>query len=546
MKTKYLLLIFFIVIIVLMAVSPALKDNKIIGIVDSPGLQGEILFQENIIYNIKKGNVFKYFDTDYLNYPNGERLHFALANSFHLFLYAPLRIFLGPIRSYNMLLAIIVLLNFLSAYLLAKYLFRSKAVASFSSLLFGLNSYILLKIDLGFIQKFAVFWIPLYMLMLLKLRGEKSHRYLFSAAIILCAMQLFYPPYSYYAILFTMVLMSYALAKRDEMKFAMSRFLLIVFFLISATSLIYYAMGFGFAYLNNPWHVINNTAEGSLNLFNPFKFFPYVSDSRFVHLPLGISVLAFTLSLFGAIGKKGIPRLLGVVFVVFLLLAAGPYLTFGGRAVTIFGHRVLLPFYFMSQYIPFASGIYFPIRLFPFINLCLSLMAGYGMIYVSDRFRVKNYAIAALVFSVIYVAELATLLPELFPPAVSKVIVPDIYRIAKKGDCKAVLNLPQSTDRKIINRYGLYASLSGKRLVNSYYKKDIPFYIPKNKDYPETKKRFIRFLSACGIDYIILHEYLLREGDKNPADDISWLDDYCDVLNFPEEGISAYRIRSAN
>ena len=55
--------------------------------IDHPGLQGEILFQENIVYNFKTGNVFKNFDSDFLSYPFGENLGFAIANSFHLFMY---------------------------------------------------------------------------------------------------------------------------------------------------------------------------------------------------------------------------------------------------------------------------------------------------------------------------------------------------------------------------------------------------------------------------------------------------------------------------
>jgi len=87
-------------------------NNKIIGRADYPGLQGEILFQQNIIYNFEKGNRFAHFNTDYLNYPFGENLGFGIANSLHLFMYIPLKFFFGIISSYNALLIIVFTLNF--------------------------------------------------------------------------------------------------------------------------------------------------------------------------------------------------------------------------------------------------------------------------------------------------------------------------------------------------------------------------------------------------------------------------------------------------
>lgn len=516
--------------------------------IDHPGLQGQILFQGNIIYNFEKGNLFRHFKTDYVNYPFGENLGFAIANSLHLFMYIPLKFFLGIIEAYNASVMIIFLLNFLAAYWLAKYLFPSRAVAFCSALVFALNSYVLLKLNMGFMQKFTLFWIPLYCLALFRLQNTKNWRYVFAAGVILSAMQLTYPPYAYYAIVFTFVLSLYAILKRDELKFIFTRFFIMIAFHLVFTFLIYNVMGLSSSYFRpSEIAVLDITTEGCLNLFRPFFFFPHHPPTFPTHLPLGISFVCFLCGVVAFLKKRGLARVLFLTFLTFLVISAGPYLTRGGQLVYLLGHKIILPYYIMAKYLPFARGIFFPIRLFPFINICLALLTGYGLLYFSSTVKKFKPTLVAILFSIVYLGENFVLFPQLFPPKISDINVPKFYQEIKSENFTAVLNLPVSPDREIVNRYGYYAVLSEKKMMNPYHREGLQIYLPKNADSQQQKKKFIKFLSDWNVGYVIVHKDFLKRGEYGePVNEFSWLESFCEANFYPEDNLLAYKIPPFN
>lgn len=537
-------LLFLLVVLVLFFVVKGPLANKIIGTISHPPMQGEMLLEKNIIYSFEKGSLFRHFETDYLAYPWGESLGFGVANSLHLYMYAPLKFFLELTEAGNFLLLFIVLLNFLSAYLLARYLFPSRALAICSGLVFALNTYVLLKINIGFVQKSVLFWIPLYCLCLLKLRDTRKWRHVLAAAVILVAMQLSYPPYAYYALVFTFVLALYTLRERQELKFVLTRLPVIIVVLAVGTFLIYYLMGWSLDYFR-PSEVVRSdiTTEGCLNLFSPFHFFPYHDPSYPTHLPLGISLVGFLCAVVAFFKGRGLPRLLFFTFLVFLLIASGPYLTRAGQLVHLGGHRIVLPYYLMAEYLPFARGIFFPIRLFPFLNVCLALLTGYGLLYLSASVKWLRPPRAGVLFGLLYLLEIILFFPQLFPPPISDVEIPEFYQEVKDDRCEAVLNLPLSSSREVVNRYGYYAALSGKKMMNSYFKEELPIYFPKNRDSRQQKEEFIAFLSDWKIGYVVVHQEFLQSGEYHlPGDDVSWLESFCELIPYPEDNLSVYRI----
>lgn len=517
-------------------------NNKIVGMADHPGLQGEILMQGNVFYNFEKGNALKYFKTDYLNYPYGEDLSFAIANSFHLFMYIPLRFFFGVAEAYNIFVIVIFLLNFLTAYLLAKYLFSLRYIALCSALVFALNPYFLLKLNMGFAQKYTLFLIPLYFLYLFKLRDKRKWVYAFICGIILCLIQFFYPPYAYYTLIFTFIMLSYVFLKRDEFIFAATRFVFLLFFFTAGTFLIYFSLGLKDSYLSVWNEGFKISTNGCLSLFNPFHFFPYSREGYSVGLPLGISIFVFILALTAFVKGRGMPRLLFLSALVFIILSAGPYLTHEGRIVTFFGYNIKLPFYFMIKYLPLAAGISFPIRLFPFIYLSFSILTGYALYYVRPYLKRVNPFFIAAGFLVIYVSETMSLFSPIFPVRISDVKIPEFYKNVKKEKNEAILNLPVSTDRRIVNLYGYYSVLSGKKMMNSY-NKEMLVYIPKNKDNTDLKKSFLRSLSGWNVGYIVLHrKFLLQDKTGQIIDEYSWLRYFCETALFDEDDLVVYTV----
>ena len=547
MKIARVLFIVLMAFALSIGASSMLGDNTIMGDVRSSGFRGEILFQENFVYNAEKGNLFRSFDTDFFSYPWGENLSFALANSFHLFFYLPLRTLLDPVECYNALLGFLMILNFLSAYLLSVHVLKSKPAAVFSSLIFALNPYILLKLHLGFLQKIAVFWIPLYIFMLLRLYEERSLKFLLVSVLTLCAMQLFYPPYAFYAIILTLILSLYSIGSQKEAVFAFSNLVAIAILLILCTSLLYFIMGLGIPYPKLYSRGIGATSRMSFDITSPFRFLPFPKGYFTSGLPLGISFMALALAVVGWVRERGLPRFLLAVFILFIILAAGPWLISGGKPVLLCGKRILMPFYLLANYIPYAWGIKFPVRLLPFVNVCLGLSAGYGLknLCAPGRKRLL-WGILALA-AALYVLETSMLYPEIFPVRVNTFRIPKVYEEVAKSDCNAIINLPipeyELEYRRAINLYGLFAALSKKRMVNSYQKKNDFIFLLKNRDTAEEMKKLLRMLAAHRVGYILVHEDFLGTYKKDTFyRQLSWLEEYCETAYYPADRIFVYLV----
>jgi len=535
---------FILFCLILIYVVKVPLKNKVIGSIDAP-LQGEILMQGNMLYNFQKGNALNFFKTDYVNYPKGENLRFVIANSFHLYAHIPLRFFFGPLESYNALMLIMFLLNFLSAYLLAAYLFSGRAAAFCSAVVFALNPYILLKMNLGFVQKIALFPVPLFLLMLFKLHNTARLRYAYFAAIFLCLMQLIYPPYSLYAVVFSLPLIAYWLWKGKKGAVAAARFGFVFFMYIFLTALIYFLMGFGNVYLGGIKFNNNISTEGCLDLFRPFLFFPYHRLPQPLYLAIGISLSCFLCGVYIAFRKRGIVRILFLNLFLFIIIAAGPYLAHNGEPLIVYGEKVLLPFYFLAKSIPYFGGIFYPFRVFPFINMSLALLTGFFLVYLSDIFKKIRPIFFAAVFLFIYCMENLILFSAIIPPKLNSAHIPEFFQKIRNENFAAILNLPVVADVRTHNLYGYYAVLSGKKMMNSYWDAQLPVYLPKASDGEKVKSEFIRTLSHWRVNYIIIHRDLLGVFGtvSRGNDEFSWIEPYSrSVLSYPEDNLLVYKL----
>ncbi|MDD5356408.1 MAG: hypothetical protein PHY56_07730, partial [Candidatus Omnitrophica bacterium] len=327
-------------------------------------------------------------------------------------------------------------------------------------------------------------------------------------------------------------------------RFAITRFisLLAIHFIVS--SLIYYLMGFGFVYFQ-PYRLnLNTSPDGCLDLFNPFRFFPYRSPDFPIELPLGLSISAFIVGMIAFIKKNGLARLILINLLFFMVIAAGPYLIHNGKLVYILGHRIILPFYFLSKYLPLSAGIFYPMRVFPFINICLAILAGYGLIYLSSIFKKFRPVYIAGVFSLIYLLENLILFSGIFPPKITSIYIPAFYQGIRGENFSAVLNLPINPDQRTHNRYGYYTFLSGKKMMNRYWGDGLPVYLPDNSDDKRMQQAFIDKLSQWGVGYIVIFNELLPPEDANaPAGEKwSWLGYFCKPDYYQNDNLLAYRL----
>jgi len=508
------------------------------------------MFQEHTSYQCRHGRALRLYDTDRAGHPWGQNLGFAFANSLHLYLFAATRTVLGPFQSYNAVVLLVTLLNYLAFLWLARKLFQSWAVALCAALLFAAAPYLLLKLSLGFMHKYVAFWIPLYGMSLMQLWKTRHARYLAATTALLFLMQITYPPYAVYAGLFTFVLLCFALATRRSPGFALSRFAALVALLGIVSLLYYHAVGFDLQALRSVKEFDSHATlnEGCVNLFNPFYFHPYTWQHHPTHLTLGISATTFALAVVGGVATKGATRWLFGAMLIFLVLAAGPFLRGPGNdLIKIASGPIPLPYYFLAKYLPLAGGIKFPIRILPFVAAPAAVLAGYGMQHLGRRFKRLGPTRVAAICAAAFLAETGVLFHGIVPLRAHEVAVPAIYgEVRDDPSFDAFLNLPHSTERPAINRYGLYTLLAGKAMVNPYSVDFLAVAFPSAADTSAVKADFVERMAEWSVGYVVVHEQFLGEVGYAGREDAyhQWLGEFCEVKRYPDDQVVVYRVPS--
>jgi len=553
-RLKSLLIIFILFLIIAIIITFPLilhLNDRVIGMIKHPGLQGELFQERNILYNMKKGNFIHWFITDLVNYPKGQDLGLKISHSLHLFFSLPLSVLFGPISAYNILVIITFALNGFMMYLLAKDFFPSKSVAFSSGLFFMFNPYILLKINMGFLQKITLFWLPLYFLCLFRLLKKRKNIYIFGSSLFLLLVSLTYPPYAAYAILFTIILLVYNLVKtKGSLHFLKNVFSVIILFLAAEFLIIYifdiriFSSLYEFSYKDPPFFI----PHGYIDIFHPFKFYlPYPTN-----LPMGLSLVVTGLGIFAAFLNRGFPRFLLITAVVFMIIAAGPYLMINEKPMIVFNHKIILPYYLFYKYTPYVYGkdLVLPIRTFPILNICFALLIGYALSRLAKKIPKKCFIIVIFLFLFIYFFENLIRFPELFPISMSRLDIPKFYRKIKDEDFEAILNLPvylpRSYERNISSIYCYYATIANKKIMNSYDGKEFSISFPEGSDSIELKRQFVYQLSKWGVRYILVHKELLEEircNMFNGTNDFEWLAYFCGFpTDYENDKLIVYRI----
>lgn len=520
------------------------------GFTGDSGQLGEYFLTENLLHNLRQGNVLRPFRTDLCNHPEGQDLGFAVANSIHLYFCALLRVFLSPTQTYNASVVILTLLNLLAFYALARERFESRLVCLSAAVVFAVTPYLFLKLAIGHIQKYIVIWIALYFRSCIRLIDTRATKHAVWAAAFLCLMQLTYPPYALYTGLGTALVGLGALLRRADGPFVVTRFALIGVMAAAALTLLYLAMGFGPAYFEQLPEFKHRLVcpEGCVNLFRPFYFHPYIWAQHGTDRVLGVSFVATVVGLVGVFKTRGAPRWILLLFGLSLLLAAGPYLRGWDNApLEVSGRRILLPFAYLARDLPFFGGIKFPIRLLPFAGLCLALLSGYGLSYLVEGVTQRRRAMLCAAFVTLYLLENVLLFHRQIPPPVNEVRTPAVYaEIARRQSFEAVLNLPHSRNRKIINAYGYFSFVAGKKIVNPYSIDALPFSIPHGASTTADKQAFVDKLARWRVGAVVVHERYTEGEYQQEAEpfDVAWLEQYTEVEHDPEDRVTAYWLPS--
>lgn len=423
-------------------------DNKVIGNINHPNAQGEILLTDIMKNSLLNYKISNWAFTDFLNYPYGEQLSDTIRHTFHLYFSGSIAIFAGSVISYNITFFIIIILNAYCMFLLSQYIFKNYYLSWLAGLFYTFNLYVLLKINMGSLHKSSIFFIPLYILFLFKLLDTKKIIYVILTFVCLVLMYLQYPMYALYCLLFSVFYIIYRLFKNkkiQELKYFILVSVLFVIFLywLGIVGHINFDLSI---YENDPW---------TLNMFYFIKNYLKYPTS----LPLGISPTILFLGLLGFIYKKE-SKFFFLTAVFFIILSFG-------TSISIHNIKVVLPFYFLSKTVKFitCTNLYAPIRCLPLAYICIIISAVFFIKNLYARFGKKSIFIIGSLF----ILELVFLYSDIFPIKTTDMPKYDIVNQIKNKNGN-ILYLPLSVDnnRILLHKSMLITLMSNKKMANAY------------------------------------------------------------------------------
>lgn len=497
---------FFILIAI--AVCSALfwgAGDRVLGNADHPGIQGEMFHQRDFVDNIRAGRFMHPSYSHRIAYPHGEDLRRYCGISLHLYGYIPL-IPLGSFEAaYNTFIILTLALNGFCAFLLGRYLSRSLPGALLCGLLFLLSPYALLKLDMGFLQKTILWWIPLFLLSLFRFLDRPNPRDALKAGLFWALMMLTYPQYALYSAWAGAILVILHTAKhwreyrtivRAGWPAAIPPAIAILLLLINLPRVQSPCAG------AIPW-AISEAPRGAFDLLRPFRFLPYRDFVPMVQgLPLGISFIALAAAIWALAGGKVRARMLAATALCFLAIAAGPYLHTGGKILS----HLPLPYYFLATYFPGGSRLGYPIRALPLAEICIASLAAIGVSRLSITSPKQTLTVVTILMVALAVEHLI-LWPELFPPRATSTEDGVVIHWLKDHGGVAI-HLPYVPDSPSGRSY-LHASVrSDTKMMNSYFEASSAFPSPP---LPPTSDRdiicYLKRLHQAGCDYIIVHPH---------------------------------------
>jgi formylglycine-generating enzyme required for sulfatase activity len=488
--------------------------DNLIGNADHPGLHGERFHQRDFVDNILASRFAQPFYSHRIAYPNGQDLREYTGISLHLYAYVPL-ILLGSFEAaYNILIILTLALNGFCAYLLGRYLSRSWIGGLLCGCLFLLSPYAHLKLEMGFLQKTILCWIPLFILCLIRFLDRPNSRDALATGFCWSIMMLIYAPYAWYAALAGGLLALLHVAKHPREFVAMVRcgWPAVVPPALAVLLLILNLPG-GPEPIGDelPW-AIAEAPRGGFDLLHPFRSLPYLDFIPMVqHLPLGLSVIGLAAALAAIIQRHSHAKPLALLALLFLLISAGPYLHTEGRILT----RLPLPYYFLAAYFPEGYRLGFPIRALPFAEISIAALAALGISRLPITGRRRSLLVVALLILAV-AAEHIALWPELFPPRITCANEGRALHWLKRHGGVAV-HLPYIQQGMDCRSYIYTAAWSGTRMLNRYLEAPSSFPAPPlpladNQDII----CYLERLHHAGCDYIIVHPKAFAPDDAAP------------------------------
>jgi len=364
---------------------------------DSIDIDGNIWYGWFIKRCILKHNFTGLYHTDFVAYPTGKNLIFDLGFPLMHILFTPFQIFLNLPLSYNLFLITIVSINFLIFFYIINYLLKDKWVGIVGGIFFSINPYIIYHINSGRVNELAIFWLPLYILFLFKIKEEGNdfqlkNTILASSILIFTALTYWY----YYIFLIILTLVYILSLPRETIKgmFLIKIVLVYTISIITITALFFPSLAKGIHPLG---YKIVKPFPSYLSIVQnkTLPHFRYLIEetslNRLSSFPLTFIFIIFILSIKS--WRTNTPWLISGS--LFFILSLGPYLY-------LFGRIFWSPYILLYYSIPTFPRLWWPINCFSITILCGAILVSNLIYKVTTK---RNVKIAASLFlTIIYLA----------------------------------------------------------------------------------------------------------------------------------------------
>jgi len=253
-------------------------DTHMVGNLGHPGLQGDVFFQWNIGRQMEDGGQVDYLRSPYVRFPEGQAFRAKVAYSLHLALYTGFMLVVDLLTARNLAILLVLFLNAVAAWSLARERFRSFVFAFAFAILFAFSPFIYLKLNQGFLQKATLFYLPLFVLFFLRLLEEYRVRDAIGSAFFFMVGVLVYPPSAVYTTMLGAALLLGSNLRSLPLRRLVRPFAVFCLCVVPCVLLVLTTGKDDFVLV----HRMNLDLEhfrsqgGFLDAFHPFYFFPYV------------------------------------------------------------------------------------------------------------------------------------------------------------------------------------------------------------------------------------------------------------------------------
>ena len=448
------------------------SSERLLGIADHPGLQGEMFLQDLVLREMLEGRPFAKQSPDLVNYPYGEHIRGHIGISANLLLNLPFKLLLPPIPAHNWFMVALLVSNGLAMVILARRHVEGWALPCAAGAVLVLDPYVLLKVAQGFAQKAMIFGVPLLLLSLLAARDGGRVRAGLGAGLAMVLIGAIYPPYAIYgAIAVVITAIADLVSERQWRRTAAWVALSIAppTLLALPTWLMVY---WDTPVFSSP-HIPPTVAV--FDLLHWLRFFPYqdMGQPAAIDLPLGLLAVVAASALWGALSGRRHVRLLAALVGVYLVIAAGNELVLGGQLVRLAGETIPMPHALLAA-MPFGSRLIYPIRALPFAEVSLVLLAFIGVRDLVeraaarwpsiDRGRIVTFAAACLVLAA--AVEGWQRLPQLYPLPTSTPPPVELRDFLEERDGEAILFLPVEPPQGRPYYHAFAGVVSGRKTCN--------------------------------------------------------------------------------